>query len=302
MNAKTIFFLTVTLSFSAFAQDDMTAPMIERLRTRLRGMEVDHTYNPYDNRYGWIRHFYCDEGGIPLDTYHNEIIFAMAEHDLQGFISRSMLSLMRESKDMRFLPFIEDAAKASRDVDVRVSTIRAYVELCGFDSFPFLKKALAVDPDEYFRYKKLVSMHFALTLWTPTQEQIKNLCRFMLELAADEKDAKALLMYDGYLLGYLPEYKNSRQRLELINRANVKDFSEEPAEHFAQAKSEMAAIPPSELTDLRDTNPDLLPPEPAATTTTETAHGTGFRDIWLAVIVTLAALVTATLTLRKTKN
>ena len=335
MNAKTILFLAVTLSLSAFAADDITAPMIERLRTRLRGIEAGVMYNPYDNRYDWIRHYYCEEGGIPLSTYHAEIIAAVEEYKSQGLITRSMLKLMRESNDKSFLPFIETiATSSSADGDARASAVRVHVELCGFDSLPFIKKALEVEPanpeGNLIRYKKTVELIYELANWKPSQEQIKEVSQFLLEQAAGEKEARLLVLHDGILLWYLPVYARSWQRHELVNREDLNYLAEAPVQYFANAKREVAAIPPSELIDLRDSIPELPPlpkekPAVAVTTETnlcdsistpppfpnenltvtdaaETAQDKGFPYIWLALVAILAVSATVILNLRKTKN
>jgi hypothetical protein len=127
----------------------------------------------------------------------------------------------------------------------------------------------------------------------PSEEQIAELCRWLLEQIRVTDDAALLKLYDIYLAEYLPEYKNSRQRLALASREDVYETGFEGwfGGHFVPVRAAVEAVPPSERPDLRIRFPDLPPlaGEP------ETPEKTGFPRVWLAVGTLLALAAAAVL-------
>ena len=261
MKMKTILVLAVVLTLSAFAMGDTADPVLEHLRTHIRAMEFfDGGSYPYGTRYGSFR-LYCEEKGIPMSTYHAEILAVAEEPDTYASMIVSMLRLMGESGDKEFLPFIENSAARSKFWNVRTKAVQTHLGLCGFDSFPFVQQMMLAEPDNaegyYARYCMALDLFMAFENWTLSEEQNKEICKFLLEQATSEKYAYSLAEYDLFLVKHLTDYECSRQRLAFAHRQGL-EYSPKPA-GFPPAgiKAEFLENPPLELNDMRKHFPDL---------------------------------------------
>jgi hypothetical protein len=101
---------------------------------------------------------------------------------------------------------------------------------------------------------------------------------------------------DKFLQRSLPAYTNSRQRLYLTGKQNMRDPSGQMNGYFAPIKAELEKLPPSDLIDLRKRFPDL-PPLPGDAPT-----GGGNRvKVAIAVAVGFVAVVAAWFAVRRKK-
>ena len=262
MNTKPFLALITFFALSAFAADDTSDPVLEKLRTHIRAFDMydgGGSY-PYGTRYGMFR-FVCEENNIPMSTYHTEILAAAEVSSADRMILVGILCLMGESGSKEFLPFIENSAAKSTFSNVRTTSVEMHLMLCGFDSFPFVKQMMLAEPDNeegYFaRYRMAGEFFKAFEKWTPSEEQVKEICRFLLEQAATEKYAYTLARYDLFLVKHLTDYECSRQRLAFAHRQGL-EYSPKPAGLPPDGiKAAFLENPPQELNDMRKHFPDL---------------------------------------------
>ena len=220
-----------------------------------------------------------------------------------------MFGLMRLSGDRDyFLPTIEKLGMESVDGTVREHAVMNHVGMCGFDSFPFMKRVMTEMPASTLMERddrcRMVNAFLSPMAWWEfplSEEQAAELCRWLLEQIRITDDVILLKLYDMYLVAHLPEYKNSRQRLTLLSREDVDKTGIEGwfDAYFPPSKVAVEAVPPSERPDLRIRFPDLLPSagEP------ETPEKTGFPRVWLAVgTAALLALAAAALLFKAKKS
>jgi len=214
-----------------------------------------------------------------------------------------MLTFMRQSGDRGFLPCIEKLGTESVDWRVRVAAVQTHVALCGFDSFPFVKRAVAAAMSPSTQRERDCRYYIIDAFLNPRWESppmpeghIAEVCRWLLEQIGAVNDILLLELYDGYLLKHLPGYAHSRQRLALASREDLDetDCGGNRRENLVIAvKAHFDTVPPSERTDLRIRYPGLppLPDDPPE------ADASAARRVWLITTVGVAALLAAALAL-----
>ena len=319
MKSKAIPCLTLILSFSADAAERTPEAV---LRDNLNSVTSPHhpplkTWDPawgdppppppprniYDDFVRWM----AEQHGIPKSDVDAAILARAEDYHSRmkpgaepleqspGPWYRNLLNLMRHSGDRAFLPAIEKAGTEPADWNVRVAAVQTHVALCGFDSFPFVKRAVAaaesLDTERVRNGRYYIVDAFLNPRWEspPMSEgHIAEVCRWLLEQIGTVNDILLLELYDGYLLKHLPEYAHSRQRLALASREDLDeiDYGGNRRENvFIAAKAEIEAIPPSERTDLRIRYPGLPPlPDDLAE-----ASASAARRAWLIAAVGVAA-------------
>jgi len=127
-----------------------------------------------------------------------------------------------------------------------------------------------------------------------SEEQKKELNDYFLARALSTTNASAMVQADEFLQRSLPAYTNSRQRLYLAGKQNMHDPTGQMNGRFAPIKAELETLPPSDLTDLRDSFPDL-PPLP------DDAPARSPVKVAIAVGTGIVAAVAAWLALRRRK-
>ena len=328
MKLKTILCLTFVLSFAAHAAES-AAGLPERLLKRLESAINRHhpplkTWDPAwgdppppppppkENEYETVVRKSAEEDGIPqsavnaaiialAEDYNSRLKQGVAPWEQGGWNVRcdNMFVLMRMSGDRGFLPCIEKIGTTSACWSVRVDAVRTHVEMCGSAPFPFMKRAMAAAASPGTEEERLSKGHMAAaflgSLPVVSEEQVSEVCGWLLEQIGLTDDIFLLRMYDKYLLGCLPEYKHSRQRLALASKENIDttNFSGGHEENmFIAVKAEIDAIPLSKRPDLRIRFPSLPPlPDDPAEAEASAAH------IWLIAAVGVAALLAAVLAL-----
>jgi len=334
MKLKTILCLTLALSFSADAAETAEPDMPVQLRSRIRSaITHDHIRitgpdspppppppPPKGNPYEILVRKSAEEDGIPQSAV-NAAVIALAEyynsklkpgvHPSQqngwNSVCSGLLGLMRQSGDRDcFLPTIEKLGMASADGTVRESAVINHVGMCGFDSFPFMKRVMTEKPTRTLMERddrcRMVNAFLNPTAWWKfplSEEQAAEIYQYLLEQIRVMDDAILLKLYDMYLVAHLPEYAHSRQRLALASREDVDETGFEGwfTGHIAPVKAEIDAIPPSKRTDLRIRYPSLppLPDDP------EEADSSASR-IWFITAVGVAALAAALALLCRAKK
>ena len=200
-----------------------------------------------------------------------------------------MLFLLGRTRDKRWLPLIERMALTAHDWNNRVGAVRAHIASCGFGSFPFLKRAIESQPDTMegrgAQYDMLDWFLRRMSERELSEEQKKELHGYLLARAMSSTNASTLVQADKFLQRSQPAYANSRQRLYLSGKQNMRDPTGQMNGYFAPIKAELAKLPPSGLTDLRDNFPDLPPlPDDAP------AGDGGSKKAMLAMVAGFAAL------------
>ena len=210
-----------------------------------------------------------------------------------------MLVLLGRTQDKRWLPFIEHMALTAHTEHNRLDAVRVHVVSCGFDSFPFLKRMVALQSDDTVEGLTMQSLMLEWFLMHMSErelseEQKKELNGYFLARALSTTNAPSMAEADEFLQRSLPAYTNSRQRLYLAGKQNMRDPSGQMNGHFAPIKAELEKLPPSDLTDLRDSFPDL-PPLPGD------APARSPVKVAIAVGTGIVAVVAAWLALRRRK-
>jgi hypothetical protein len=210
-----------------------------------------------------------------------------------------MLVLLGRTQDKRWLPFIERMALTAHNEYNRLDAVRVHIVSCGFGSFPFLKRVMELQPDdtvEGLSTRRLMLEWFLMHMSERelSEEQKKELHGYLLARALSTTNAPLMVHADEFLQRSLPAYTNSRQRLYLAGKQNMRDPTGQMNGHFAPIKAELETLPPSDLTDLRDSFPDL-PPLPGD------APARSPVKVAIAVVAGVAAVVAAWLILRRKK-
>jgi hypothetical protein len=218
--------------------------------------------------------------------------------DWEG-VCNQMLVLLGRTQDKRWLPFIERMALTAHNEYNRLDAVRVHIVSCGFGSFPFLKRVMELQPDdtvEGLSTRRLMLEWFLMHMSERelSEEQKKELHGYLLARALSTTNAPLMVHADEFLQRSLPAYTNSRQRLYLAGKQNMRDPTGQMNGHFAPIKAELETLPPSDLTDLRDSFPDL-PPLPGD------APARSPVKVAIAVVAGVAAVVAAWLILRRKK-
>ena len=212
----------------------------------------------------------------------------------------SMLMLLGRTQDKRWLPLIERMALTAHNEHNRLGAVRAHIASCEFDSFPFLKRAMESQPDTVegrgAQYDMLDWFLRRMSERELSEKQKKELHDYLLARALSTTNAPSMAQADKFLQRSLPAYTNSRQRLYLAGKQNMRDPSGQMNGYFAPIKAELEKLPPSDLIDLRKRFPDL-PPLPGDAPT-----GGGNRvKVAIAVAVGFVAVVAAWFAVRRKK-
>ena len=214
-------------------------------------------------------------------------------------VCNSMLMLLGRTQDKRWLPLIERMALTAHNDYNRLGAVRAHIASCGFDSFPFLKRMIALQPDDMGGEEGLPMQSLMLDWFLRrmseqelSEEQKKELNGYFLARALSTTNASAMVQADEFLQRSLPAYTNSRQRLYLAGKQNMHDMTGQMDGHFAPIKAELEKLPPSDLTDLRDSFPDLppLPDDAPARSPVKVVFAIGTGIVALAVCAVAAWL------------
>ena len=211
-----------------------------------------------------------------------------------------MLMLLGRTQDKRWLPLIERMALTAHNENNRVGAVRAHIASCGFGSFPFLKRAMELQPDTMegrgAQYDMLDWFLRRMSERELSEEQKKELHGYLLARALSTTNAPSMAQADKFLQRSLPAYTNSRQRLYLAGKQNMRDPSGQMNGYFAPIKAELEKLPPSDLIDLRKRFPDLPP------LLGDAPAGGGNRvKVAIAVAVGVVAVVAAWFAVRRKK-
>jgi len=220
--------------------------------------------------------------------------------DWEG-VCNQMLVLLGRTQDKRWLPLFERMALTAHNEYNRLDAVRVHIVSCGFGSFPFLKRMIALQPDDMGGEEGLPMQSLMLDWFLRrmseqelSEEQKKELNGYFLARALSTTNASAMVQADEFLQRSLPAYTNSRQRLYLAGKQNMHDPTGQMNGRFAPIKAELETLPPSDLTDLRDSFPDL-PPLPGD------APARSPVKVAFAIIAGIVAVVAAWLALRRRK-
>jgi hypothetical protein len=217
--------------------------------------------------------------------------------DWEG-VCNQMLVLLGRTQDKRWLPLFERMALTAHNEYNRLDAVRAHIANCGFASFSLVKRAVDAQSDtvEGFSMQRQILEWFLMRMSERelSEEQKKELHGYLLARALSTTNAPSMAQADEFLQRSLPAYTNSRQRLYLAGKQNMRDPSGQMNGHFAPIKAELEKLPPSDLTDLRDSFPDL-PPLP------DDAPARSPVKVAIAVGTGIVAVVAAWLALRRRK-
>ena len=218
--------------------------------------------------------------------------------DWEG-VCNQMLVLLGRTRDKRWLPLFERMALTAHNEYNRLDAVRVHIVSCGFGSFPFLKRVMELQPDdtvEGLSTRRLMLEWFLMHMSERelSEEQKKELHGYLLARALSTTNAPLMVHADEFLQRSLPAYTNSRQRLYLAGKKNMRDPTGQMDGHFVPIKAELEKLPPSDLTDLRDSFPDL-PPLPGD------APARSPVKVAIAVGTGIVAVVAAWLALRRRK-
>ena len=254
MKLKTVLRLTFAISLSA--ADAVGLTIIDhtaQLRKRLEIRRSDGAF-PIGNDYNALVQAVWETKGLPRSAVHTAILAEAEESNAQlkfgaprwdqggrNWSCINMLTFMRQSGDRGFLPCIEKLGMESACWSVREAALQTHVAMCGFDSFPFVKRA--VEAAEVFPVSESVRsvrgrmVETFLGLSPLSEEQITEVCRWLLELTGISDDALLLRMCDRFLRTHLPEYAYSRQRFLLASREDLS-----PVDPLGQCREHFAAV------------------------------------------------------------
>jgi len=305
-----ILLMVLPLAGTCFAEMDSNQVMRVRKKLRQWGGE---SYRTVDSRYADLMGFLKRENLTLEDILPEVEWMAITANDNQDPAKRDapqgdwegvcnqMLVLLGRTQDRRWLPFIERMALTAHTEHNRLDAVRVHIVSCGFDSFPFLKRMIALQPDDMGGEEGLPMQSLMLDWFLRrmserelSEEQKKELHGYLLARALSTTNASAMVQADEFLQRSLPAYTNSRQRLYLAGKQNMHDMTGQMDGHFVPIKAELEKVPPSDLTDLRDSFPDL-PPLPGD------APARSPVKVAIAVGTGIVAVVAAWLALRRRK-
>ena len=296
--------LLVVLPLAGACLAEMDSNQVMRVRKKLRQWGGE-SYPTVDFRYSELTSFLTRENLALEDILPEVEWMAITANENQDPANRDaprgnwegvcnqMLVLLGRTQDKRWLPFIERMALTAHNEYNRLDAVRVHIVSCGFGSFPFLKRMIALQPDDTVEGLTMQSLMLEWFLMHMSErelseEQKKELHDYLLARALSTTNASSMVQADKFLQRSLPAYTNSRQRLYLAGKQNMHDPTGQMNGHFAPIKTELEKLPPSDLTDLRDRFPDL-PPLPG-----DAPAGGGNRmKIAIAVAVGVVAVVAA---------
>jgi hypothetical protein len=267
--------LLVVLPLAGVCFAGMDSNQVMRVRKKLRQWGGE-SYRTVDSRYADLMGFLKRENLTLEDILPEVEWMAITANDNQDpakqdaprgnwdGVCNQMLVLLGRTQDKRWLPFIEHMALTAHTEHNRLDAVRVHVVSCGFDSFPFLKRMVALQSDDTVEGLTMQSLMLEWFLMHMSErelseEQKKELNGYFLARALSTTNAPSMAEADEFLQRSLPAYTNSRQRLYLAGKQNMRDPSGQMNGHFAPIKAELEKLPPSDLTDLRDSFPDLPP-------------------------------------------
>ncbi len=269
--------LLVVLPLAGVCFAEMDSNQVMRVRKKLRQWGGE-SYRTVDSRYADLMGFLKRENLTLEDILPEVEWMAITANDNQDpdkqdaprgnwdGVCNQMLVLLGRTQDKRWLPFIERMALTAHTEHNRLDAVRVHIVSCGFDSFPFLKRMVALQPDDMGGEEGLPMQSLMLEWFLMhmserelSEEQKKELNGYFLARALSTTNASAMVQADEFLQRSLPAYTNSRQRLYLAGKQNMHDMTGQMDGHFAPIKAELEKLPPSDLTDLRDSFPDLPP-------------------------------------------
>ena len=302
--------LLVVLPLAGVCFAEMDSNQVMRVRKKLRQWGGE-SYRTVDSRYADLMGFLKRENLTLEDILPEVEWMAITANDNQDpakqdaprgnwyGVCNQMLVLLGRTQDKRWLPFIERMALTAHNEYNRLDAVRVHIVSCGFGSFPFLKRVMELQPDdtvEGLSTRRLMLEWFLMHMSERelSEEQKKELHGYLLARALSTTNAPLMVHADEFLQRSLPAYTNSRQRLYLAGKQNMRDPTGQMNGHFAPIKAELETLPPSDLTDLRDSFPDL-PPLPGD------APARSPVKVAIAVVAGVAAVVAAWLILRRKK-
>jgi len=302
-----VLLMVLPLAGACFAEMDSNQVMRVRKKLRQWGGE---SYRTVDSRYADLMGFLKRENLTLEDILPEVEWMAITANDNQDPAKRDaprgnwdgvcnqMLVLLGRTQDRRWLPLFERMALTAHTEHNRLDAVRVHIVSCGFDSFPFVKRMIALQPDTMegsgAQHDMLDWFLRRMSERELSEEQEKELNGYLLARALSTTNAFSMAQADEFLQRSLPAYTNSRQRLYLAGKQNMRDPSGQMNGHFAPIKAELEKLPPSDLTDLRDSFPDL-PPLPGD------APARSPVKVAIAVAVGFVAVVAAWLALRRRK-
>ncbi len=287
----------------------MDSNQVMRVRKKLREWGGE-SYRTVDSRYADLTAFLVRENLTIEDILPEVERMAITANDNQDPANRDaprgnwegvcnyMLILLGRTQDKRWLPLFERMALTAHNEYNRLDAVRVHIASCGFASFSLVKRAVDAQSDtvEGFSMQRQILEWFLMRMSERelSEEQKKELHGYLLARALSTTNAPSMAQADEFLQRSLPAYTNSRQRLYLAGKQNMRDPSGQMNGHFAPIKAELEKLPPSDLTDLRDSFPDL-PPLPGD------APARSPVKVAIAVVAGIVAVVTVWFALRRRK-
>ncbi len=267
---KRLTVLLAALSFGGACFAELSSNQITRLKTL-----CSSSYRPprsFTNEVSW---FLKREGLTLEDVLPEAERLALAANDNQnpgrerrkgeggGALCDGTLCFLGTFGDKRHLPVIERLALTAHDRGNRVQAVQAHVAICGFDSFPLVKRAIDAQSDTVeglsTRRQMLDWFLRRMSETELSESQKKELHDYLLAAAMSTTNAPSLVQADEFLQRSLPAYTNSRQRLYYSGKQNMRDPTGQMPGYFAPIKTGLEKLPLSDLVDLRERFPDLPP-------------------------------------------
>jgi hypothetical protein len=222
--------------------------------------------SPYGSNYGTLRHI-SETENIPMPVIDAELVAVLEENSVllkkdvpvweQGWPLRMCeyaLGLMGLSGKQEFLPHIEKMALESFEGRLRVVAVRAHIAICGFDSFPFVKRAVAALPDNIdghsVRFRMLKSLGEYDGHEGESASRIEEISAYFMKQQEIDPYPLVCTVADTFLVKRVPEYASSRQRYRLADRFQ-NDTDGNIKAYFIPVKTELDKIPEAKRTDMR---------------------------------------------------
>ena len=156
MKRWVILLVVLPLAGACFAEMDSNQVMRVRKKLRQWGGE---SYPTVDFRYSELTAFLTRENLTLEDILPEVEWLAITANDNQDpakqdaprwnweGVCNQMLVLLGRTQDKHWLPLIERMALTAHNEYNRLDAVRVHIVSCGFGSFPFLKRAMELQPD-----------------------------------------------------------------------------------------------------------------------------------------------------------
>jgi hypothetical protein len=261
---KTIVLVNFAMALSCAAAE-VSSNQVAQIREVLWVFSGAHHANMLPPPYARLQRMSAEQD-FPMSAVNAEIIAAAEESNarLKQGLPRweqdawphrcsTILSVMGSSKDRVFLPCIEKIGTESFDSGVRTTAVQAHIAICGFDSFPFVERAIEALPEDghgedakYYIYKAFLIDNARKLDSTGQGEKI---CDSICEKIFSEKNGLTAGLMDDFLSKNLSGYSTSRQRYSLAKKfhAHINGYVKE---HFTPIEEKFDKIPEAQRTDL----------------------------------------------------